>query len=200
MNAASEVRVVLAQERPLQIWRNGGGVTRELLAWPDPERWRLRISMADVERDGVFSAFPGVSRCLAILDGAGIRLALPGAPAVLRRGAPCVEFDGALAPFCELLDGPVRDLNLMTRQGQAGMLPAVVSQCWMPPADAQAGLLTLTAGRWITDDRETRLPACALLWQERARPSRWWFEPDDPAAGSETVGWWLYYLQDEAHA
>ena len=29
-------------------WRNGGGVTRELLAWPDSKDWALRVSVADV--------------------------------------------------------------------------------------------------------------------------------------------------------
>jgi len=28
-------------------WRNGGGVTRELLAWPDSKDWALRVSVAD---------------------------------------------------------------------------------------------------------------------------------------------------------
>lgn len=27
-------------------WRNGGGATRELLAWPYAEDWRVRISVA----------------------------------------------------------------------------------------------------------------------------------------------------------
>ena len=42
-------------------WRNGGGVTRELLAWPSPGDWALRISVAEVERDGPFSRYPGVA-------------------------------------------------------------------------------------------------------------------------------------------
>ncbi|MDW3472061.1 HutD family protein [Escherichia coli] len=29
-------------DKPLQPWRNGGGVTRQLLAWPDDENWLLR--------------------------------------------------------------------------------------------------------------------------------------------------------------
>ena len=45
-----------------QAWRNGGGVTRELLTWPAAQAWALRISVADIERDGPFSAFPGIER------------------------------------------------------------------------------------------------------------------------------------------
>ena len=42
-------------------WRNGGGRTRELLAWPHVADWKVRVSIADIDRDGPFSAFPGVS-------------------------------------------------------------------------------------------------------------------------------------------
>ncbi|HZW73458.1 MAG TPA: HutD family protein, partial [Caldimonas sp.] len=33
-------------------WKNGGGVTRELLALRPGGDWRVRISVADVARDG----------------------------------------------------------------------------------------------------------------------------------------------------
>ena len=32
-------------------WRNGGGVTRELLAWPHGADWRVRISVAEIDAD-----------------------------------------------------------------------------------------------------------------------------------------------------
>jgi environmental stress-induced protein Ves len=47
-------------------WKNGGGVTRELLAWPGGGDWQVRISVAEIEADGPFSSFPGSiagSRC-----------------------------------------------------------------------------------------------------------------------------------------
>ena len=55
-------------------WKNGGGVTRELLTWPVADDWRVRVSIADVERDGRFSSFPGVRRWFAVLEGEGVRL------------------------------------------------------------------------------------------------------------------------------
>ena len=39
--------VALSSATP-QAWRNGGGVTRELLAWPAADAWRVRVSVADV--------------------------------------------------------------------------------------------------------------------------------------------------------
>lgn len=59
-------------------WRNGGGATRELLAWPDPRDWAIRLSVAEVERDGPFSQFPGVRRWFAVLSGGGVRLRVDG--------------------------------------------------------------------------------------------------------------------------
>jgi uncharacterized protein len=59
------MRVIeLAQVEP-RPWRNGGGVTRELLAWPGGDDWALRLSVAEIERDGPFSAFRSraCSRC-----------------------------------------------------------------------------------------------------------------------------------------
>ena len=47
---------------PPAPWRNGGGVTRELLRWPADDGWRLRISVADIHTDGPFSVFAGVQR------------------------------------------------------------------------------------------------------------------------------------------
>ena len=35
-----------------QPWRNGGGRTRELLAWPDAQAWSVRISLAEIEAEG----------------------------------------------------------------------------------------------------------------------------------------------------
>ena len=62
---------------PATPWKNGGGTTREIAAFPpgaglDDFGWRL--SVAEVERDGPFSVFSGVDRTIVLLDGAGMRL------------------------------------------------------------------------------------------------------------------------------
>lgn len=96
-------------------WRNGGGTTRELLAFPDSGHWAWRISIAEVESDGAFSHFPGVQRWLAILSGAGVRLTMPEHAIELTDESEPLVFDGATPVHCERLQGPVRDLNLMLR-------------------------------------------------------------------------------------
>src|SRR5579871_5567956 len=69
--------IVRATETPAQPWRNGGGRTSELLTRPMGARdWRLRISLAEVDRDGPFSAFPGIERWFTVIDGTGVRLTM----------------------------------------------------------------------------------------------------------------------------
>lgn len=96
-------------------WRNGGGVTRELLAWPGAGDWRVRMSVAEVGQDGPFSRFEGVHRWFAVLDGAGVRLRLEGVSHELTRHSAPFEFDGGAATDCELLAGATQDFNLMLR-------------------------------------------------------------------------------------
>lgn len=137
--------LVRLQEAPAQPWRNGGGVTRELLAWPAPQTqrahsarsvdnagWAVRVSVADITQDGPFSAFPGIDRCFTVLEGAGVVLTLHGSDLRLRPDSDPLAFDGADAPGCRLVNGATRDLNLMVRQsaGRAWMQRAVPGQAW----------------------------------------------------------------------
>lgn len=116
-----------------QSWKNGGGRTRELLLGPDAAAWRWRISVADIDRDGAFSAFPGVLRWFAVLEGEGVALALDGREVIVRRGDPPLAFDGAAAPMCRLLGGPTRDLNLMLRGARGVLCPARADEAWDEP-------------------------------------------------------------------
>ena len=104
-------------------WRNGGGATRELLAWPSAERWALRLSVAQIERDGPFSSFHGIERWFAVIDGAGVELRFGSADRIRRVGPAdeVLRFDGGIAPACRLLDGPTQDLNLMLARGRGGL-------------------------------------------------------------------------------
>ena len=106
--------ILLRDVRPVP-WRNGGGTTRELLAIPDSDDWAWRISVAEVASDGAFSHCPGVQRWLAILSGAGVRLTTPEHAIELAEASEPLVFNGATPVQCELLQGPVQDLNLMLR-------------------------------------------------------------------------------------
>jgi environmental stress-induced protein Ves len=105
-------------------WRNGGGTTRELLAWPHRENWNVRVSIAEVTQSGPFSAFPGVMRWFAVLSGDGVTLRTGERAETLRVDSAPVHFEGAASTACELLGGPTQDFNLML-QGREGRLERV---------------------------------------------------------------------------
>ena len=72
------MNLVRLQDQAAIPWRNGGGTTRDLLTWPAPgDGWQLRVSVALIDRSGLFSVFGGVSRWFTVLDGAGVHLDLP---------------------------------------------------------------------------------------------------------------------------
>jgi environmental stress-induced protein Ves len=176
---------------PPQPWRNGGGQTRELLAWPAASDWRLRISLADIEQDGPFSAFPGITRWFTVVEGSGVVLRFGSREVTLGPGSEPVWFDGAEAPGCSLIGGPTRDLNLMVRDGE-GMMRAMRSGEPWDGAFAQRGLFTTVAGVLQFEDAATiRLPARSLFWESEAGGGGLRFEVDAPAAG--TAAWWLGY-------
>jgi len=103
-------------------WKNGGGSTTEIAVSPDGARidaFDWRISMAAVAADGPFSAFPGVDRTLAVLDGAGLLLhGLGPEPQRLQRATPPFAFPADAAVSATLLGEPIIDLNVMTRRGR----------------------------------------------------------------------------------
>lgn len=112
------MRILRAADRVATPWKNGGGVTREIAAWPpgaglDAFDWR--ISLADVAADGPFSAFPGVDRVLTVIAGDGLVLEIEGRPVRLEPSAP-LAFPGEAAVAARLTAGPIRDLNVMVRR------------------------------------------------------------------------------------
>ncbi len=111
--------LVRLNEVPPQPWKNGGGTTRELLAWPSATDWRARVSVAQVVADGPFSRFDGVQRWFAVLGGAGVRLDVDGCTTTLNTASEPFAFGGAATTHCALLDGPTEDFNLMAHQARA---------------------------------------------------------------------------------
>lgn len=160
-------------------WRNGKGTTRELIAWPDAQDWMLRFSVADIEHDGLFSPWPGVTRDFCVLDGAGVVLRWQdGHKERLGPGREPLRFDGADAPWAQLIEGPTRDLNLMTRDGcdarlQAGGDRRVRQRPW--------GCFAAEPGRIaIVNGEDFDVPAMTLVWFDDAAVSAsfdrrcWW--------------------------
>lgn len=132
--------VIPASEQVVTRW--AGGETRQLAISPAgasvaARDFHWRFSTATVLQSGPFTTFDGYCRYLAIRSGAGLDLAVtaPGAPLhrmQLTSPQHQVCFAGAADTSAELVDGPVRDINLMLSAGLQGGLRALQLKALQP--------------------------------------------------------------------
>ena len=124
-------RILRAGDYRRERWRNGAGWTRQVHAQASTLPgidWDWRLSIAEIDQDAPFSAFPGVDRELVLLHGNGLRLRFDdGEVHELRPPHDRLRFAGERALTGELVDGPTEDFNLMWRRG------AVEAQLWHRP-------------------------------------------------------------------
>jgi len=130
-------------------WRNGGGRTTEIATHPagaalDAFDWR--VSVADIVKDGPFSRFAGIDRTIVPIAGAGMRLDGDGHAVLLAALFEPYAFRGEDAITCTLVDGPVRDFNLMvSRERMRGGVQVVQGE-GARVAPARFRLLYTSAG------------------------------------------------------
>jgi environmental stress-induced protein Ves len=112
-----------ASERVAVPWRNGLGVQYEITCDGSlPDDWSWRLSTADITQDVPFSSFPGVTREFCVADGNGVVLNINGVDHRCELGS-VTTFRGDDVVFATLIEGPMRALNLMVRDGaQQGSL------------------------------------------------------------------------------
>jgi len=167
---------IALQDAAAMPWKNGGGMTRELLAWPPGVAdWHWRISVAQVDANGPFSLFEGVQRWFAVLDGAGVQLALGQGDTVhmqrLTSHSDAFCFDGAVPADCTLIDGSTQDFNLMVRRKLASAsLQRVRRALWVPNTlGAVCAVWAGSAGATLRDaDGQWMVPAHTLAWAAAA--------------------------------
>jgi hypothetical protein len=171
-----------------QPWRNGGGSTRELFAWPAPQDWIFRISLAQVAQDGPFSSFPGIERWIALVEGAGMRLHFGTGAERLSIGREPLRFDGALAPGCSLERGASVDLNLMVDRSRGSALLASAGggewtddRPWRGVFTAEPCALSIDGGAPVA------LGAMVLLLARGAGGQRWRLS----GPGAPARAWWI---------
>ena len=129
--ADGHVQVIPANEYRRERWRNQMGWTREIArgrltgdgflvdAEDAPGAWDWRLSIAEIERDAAFSAFPGIDRELVLLRGNGVRLRFEDGRTVdLMPPHDRCRFAGEDVVTGELVDGTTHDFNLMWRRGR----------------------------------------------------------------------------------
>lgn len=101
----------------VQPWKNGGGVTREILRWPDTDDYDLRVSLADVTRSGPFSTFPGYSRFVVWIGPNPIELMVGRQQLTFATERAASHLLGNPAISATLPAGPTRLLNLIIKDG-----------------------------------------------------------------------------------
>lgn len=137
---AAHVAPVRLLDVPATHWKNGKGITRELLkvaTHGDPDDFALRISIASMDCDAGFSTYPGVDRILAILRGTGMELIdVPGGTVwhALHGRFSSVAFAGERPLEGRLLDGPILDFNVMVHRDTATAALRIVEGSRTVPA------------------------------------------------------------------
>jgi len=166
-------RILSPAEFRSQPWKNGGGVTHEIVRWPDPgaragaydDAYDVRISIADDRTPGPFSRFPGYRRWSFLAGAAPIVLDVAGTVHELMTLGDHLEVDGDVAISCELPAGPTRLFNILVRDG----VDAVVGRgpCARPIrfAFALAALPWLPAGHAaVFDPPEVAILTADAVW------------------------------------
>jgi len=189
--------VVSLDSIPPTPWKNGGGTARDLLMWPPEANWSVRISVAEIMRDGPFSDYTGFDRWFAVLQGTGVTLQLGADRWEQRLGAPPLRFDGALAPMCWLLDGATSDLNLLVRRdaGRGSMAIAHADHDWVSPVAWRALFTTHALDLQVDGGAVTHVAGAALVWSAQAAQQHWRIASPLPA---DVRAYWIAFQPHEA--
>jgi uncharacterized protein len=193
--SAGPVHITTLQQTPATPWRNGGGSTQELLAWPAATHWLCRISVARIDVDGPFSAYPGVQRWFTVLQGQGVELQMAGQAVALATESEPLCFDGAAAPACRLLGGPTLDLNLMAQRhaGTAVMQKAHTGVAWQSAATLRAVFTLDAAVLQLPGGQVLALPAGSLAHSLGSAGQGWQLGSLLTNEQPATRAWWMSF-------
>lgn len=107
------IELIRADQYTKMLWKNGAGFTLEIARSQGEADFEWRISMADVTTSGPFSLFPNKQRIISVLDGQGMVLHVDDLPAKTLNQGDIFAFHGESQVQSELVDGVIRDLNLI---------------------------------------------------------------------------------------
>ena len=150
---AENFHVLSPADYRISRWKNGLGETVEIARSPAGTGlydFDWRVSFAAVAADGPFSQFPGVDRTIMVFEGKGMVLSLGTVTVAVQPLLPFAPFtfSGEMPVNGQLLDGPVRDLNLMCkRSAYFGTMRAAGSDLeWTETGHATTTLVFASTG------------------------------------------------------
>ena len=142
-------------------WKNGGGITHEIVRDEGAQPWRWRISIAEVSTDGPFSTFEGLARILTVIEGEGLDLHTPDGVLTARPFQP-LAFSGDTPVDSRMVKGPVRDLNLIySPKDVTASVEVVDGPATVAAGPGQTGVLC-HRGQVTLDDAQLPTGAFAL--------------------------------------
>lgn len=183
---------------PATPWKNGGGVTREIVCQPPGaglETFDWRVSIATIASDGPFSTFAGIDRIITLLEGGGVHLASDDGAIDHRLDSPLhpFAFPGEACLHARVLAGDCEDFNVMTRRSVCRARVQRLREA--SELSAPAGLMLATRGRWQAQaaghEAEALSPQQGLWWHQpnafdsgpsAAPPVLWHVRPASPDA------------------
>ena len=109
------IHVLTARDYRNMPWKNGQGTTLEIARSHGEglENFDWRVSIADVKAAGEFSLFPNKQRIIGVFEGAGIILHVDQSPPVTLPLKSFFAFHGESQVDAELINGAIRDFNLI---------------------------------------------------------------------------------------
>ncbi len=128
-------------------WRNGQGETTQLLSESinGSGEFAWRLSKARVDVDGPFSNFLGYDRTLVLFAGNGAQLSHDSGQDTLDQRFNMARFGGDANTQSTLINGPVINFNIMTRQNTCYADVQVLTTSEIPSAQAGADITLIYA-------------------------------------------------------
>jgi environmental stress-induced protein Ves len=138
------IRHLVSRDYTARPWRNGGGVTRDIVAVPagtSDDDFLWRASIATIDAAGPFSLWPGVDRAFLLLRGELLLTVGNEGERPVDSNAAAILFAGEAAIAARPVGGPCTALNLMTRRGRA----RIAVERWTAARPTAAGQCLLLA-------------------------------------------------------
>lgn len=160
------IELIRADQYTKMLWKNGAGFTLEIARSQGEADFEWRISMADVTTSGPFSLFPNKQRIISVLDGQGMVLHVDDLPAKKLKQGDIFAFHGESQVQSELVDGAIRDLNLIYDPAKFHARFSCVSCLPAGPRSWGGCWASFTASLPRTWSRKRAIPT---KWPRRAR-------------------------------